>query len=111
MTKTAQALHRGKNRESAGVIGHRLLKDVNVKAELEKYAQRSVQRVERLADEARSEHVQLLANQDILDRAGYKAPSEGEGNRTLIINITGETASRYQLLPTILKNATDESTS
>lgn len=98
-TKAVQALGRKhKSRAVAGQTGYRMLKNVDVQKYLAKIAGNAVQRVESLADKAKSEHVKLLANQDILDRAGFSPKKESEGNKTLIINITGETAARYGLL-------------
>lgn len=96
--RTALALRPHLKETSAEVQGHRMLSNVKVQEYLAQIASNAVQRVEKLADGAKSEHVKLLANQDILDRAGFSPKKESEGNKTLIINITGETAARYGLL-------------
>lgn len=79
--------------------GSNLMALRSVKDKLQEYATRAVDRVEHLAEGARSEYVQLEANKDILDRAGFS--SKGQvADRTLIINISGESSQRFLNLTT-----------
>ena len=64
----------------------------------------------KLANKAKSEQVQYYANKDILDRAGYKPAEDQTGNKTLVINISGESAERYGLVNKVQELSTMERT-
>ncbi len=67
----------------AAVYGCRLLQKPTVIEYINSFAQDAVTRIERMSRTARNESVRLLANKDILDRAGYK-PTENT-NLNLIV--------------------------
>jgi hypothetical protein len=54
-------------------MGSQLLHSPDIRSYLQLMASGASQRVEELSMNAKSEQVRLLANKDILDRAGYKA--------------------------------------
>lgn len=95
ITKSAKMA--GYSEKSAHVIGNETLKKPTVRALIEHYSHKSIKNMNKLANKAKSEQVQYYANKDILDRAGYRPADEQTGNKTLVINISGESAERYGL--------------
>ena len=95
ITKSAKMA--GYSEKSAHVIGNETLKKPTVRALIEQYSHKSIKNMNKLANKAKSEQVQYYANKDILDRAGYRPADEQTGNKTLVINISGESAERYGL--------------
>ncbi|MHB8674631.1 MAG: hypothetical protein ACYDAK_13270 [Candidatus Limnocylindrales bacterium] len=73
--------------EEADKIATRFMKSKDVRQVLKTYAARAVDRVELLAEGARSEKVRLDANIAILDRAGFAVPKEQHTSNTLVIQI------------------------
>ncbi len=96
ITKSAKMA--GYSEKSAHVIGNENLKKPTVRQLIEKFSDRAVKNMKKLANKAKSEQVMYYANKDMLDRAGYKPQDEQVGNKTLVINISGESAERYGLL-------------
>ena len=72
-TESYIKVYKTKSRKSASVEASRTLAKPSVRSYLEGIANKSARNIEVLSDTARSENVRLQANQDILDRAGYKA--------------------------------------
>lgn len=72
-----------KRRANARVQATKMLSKPQVIEYINSFAQDAVTRIERMSRTARNESVRLLANKDILDRAGYK-PAENT-NLNLIV--------------------------
>ena len=85
--KAVQVMTPSVSIEEADRMARKLMKDKDVRQVLKSYAVRAVDRVELLAEGARSEKVRLDANIAILDRAGFAVPKEQHTNNTLIIQI------------------------
>jgi|GEM_PF-3381758 len=72
---------RDKMMATAGVMGNYCLKRKAVIEYLEQIAGSAILRVEDISKKAKNESVKLRANQDILDRAGYKPVDKVETTR------------------------------
>ena len=83
-------------------IAASLMRHKDVRQVLKTYAVRAADRVETLAETARSEKVRLDANLGILDRAGYAVPKEQHTNNTLIIQIPEAIARKNGIAPTVV---------
>lgn len=64
--------------ESAAVKANRLLKNDKVREYIESQAERSAHNIAKIANSGKHDTITLRANQDILDRAGYKPVDELE---------------------------------
>ena len=98
LRKSAEmAGYNAKNAKTMQIIGQENIAKPSVRALIEHYSHKSIKNMNKLANKAKSEQVQYYANKDILDRAGYRPADEQTGNKTLVINISGESAERYGL--------------
>jgi phage terminase small subunit len=100
--------YNAKTRETMQAIGTENLRNPTVRQLIERYSHKSIKNMNKLANKAKSEQVQYYANKDILDRAGYRPADESTGNKTLVINISGESAERYGLLSKVQELSTLE---
>ncbi len=96
-----------KNLRTATSVASEVLAKPDVRAIIDSYAAKSAERIEQLADGARSEYVKLEANKDILDRAGYKAIERTE-NISIHVELSGTLASKRKLEITTPQNTVDE---
>jgi phage terminase small subunit len=71
-TQAVIDIERTENRDSAGVIGHRMLRNVKIQELIENQAEGAFSRIVELSEKAKNETVKLSANKDIVDRAGFK---------------------------------------
>lgn len=85
------------NRNTARAMGAEVLAIPSVRAQIEGYAKRAAERVEALAESAKSEYVKLQANVDILDRAGLAPQEEKVQPQNIVIMISGDASGRYAL--------------
>lgn len=95
--QAAREVYKVKNDNSAGAVASENLTKPNVRALIESFSKRAAERVEALAEGAKSEYVKLQANQDILDRAGLAAVEEKVAPQNIMILISGEASGRYAL--------------
>lgn len=79
----------------AATIASENIRKPNVRAQIESYAKRAAERVEALAESAKSEYVKLQANVDILDRAGLAPQEEKVQQQNIVIMISGDASGRY----------------
>ena len=76
-----------KDRGVARRIGSENLSKPDIRAVMDEYATRSLDRVEDMARNAKDDLIRLKANMDILDRAGYRPPKEIANSRALSISV------------------------
>ena len=76
-----------KDRSVARRIGSENLSKPDIRALLDSFAARSLDRVEDIARNAKDDFIRLKANMDILDRAGYRPPRKINGSRALSISV------------------------
>lgn len=93
--KAALAVYDTKSDNTAGALASENLTKPNVRALIESYAKRAAERVEALAEGAKSEYVKLQANVDILDRAGLAPIEEKMAPQNIVIMISGDASGRY----------------
>lgn len=67
---------------SADIHANRMLRNAKVRSYLESHAETAVSNIAFLANNAKSETVKLRANQDILDRSGYKLDDQSPAGTT-----------------------------
>lgn len=96
--QSALKVYNTKSPQTAGRIAHDTKKHKGVRELIEQFSHGAIRRMDDLSRKAKSEQVKYYANKDLLDRAGYKPQDEQIGNKTLVINISGESAERYGLL-------------
>ena len=97
-TQSALKVYNTTSTKTARSLASENISKPNVRALIEQFSHGAIKRMDDLSRKARSEQVKYYANKDLLDRAGYKPQDEQVGNKTLVINISGESAERYGLL-------------
>lgn len=89
-TKSVQKVYGIEDYSTAGVKGHRLLKNDKIISYLESNADKVASNMVKLALSAESEQVQVSAGKDVLDRAGYKPIDRSEVKNDVIISTLTE---------------------
>ena len=83
-TQSAKETFDIKDRNYAGVKGHRMIKKDNIRAYLEDTAVEAVSRIEVISKTAKNESVKLNANKDLADRGGLKPVEKQDINLTIV---------------------------